>query len=165
MLDQPLRQLPAWLWERIREPFALFGLIPAGVVAVAAILPWYLTRGGQLMDIREAMLSPELAGFRGEVIGLVGNRRALLARKRYLTEDLNRIWTEDRVAEELNLVLTLEPAVGDHPLLRGQDERVQNGLRKLVDRVALSRVESHHEAVFDGVEDQVFGGLGEPGVD
>jgi predicted deacylase len=36
---------------------------------------------------------------RGEVVGLVGNVRALAARRRYLARDLNRLWTAERVDE------------------------------------------------------------------
>ncbi|MCK6533500.1 MAG: succinylglutamate desuccinylase/aspartoacylase family protein [Polyangiaceae bacterium] len=35
----------------------------------------------------------------GEVVALAGNLRALVARRRYLDRDLNRQWTEERVAE------------------------------------------------------------------
>ena len=40
---------------------------------------------------------------RGEVIGLVGNVRALAAHRRYLARDLNRLWTRDRVAAARNV--------------------------------------------------------------
>jgi succinylglutamate desuccinylase len=35
---------------------------------------------------------------RGEIVGLVGNTRALAARRRYLARDLNRLWNDERVA-------------------------------------------------------------------
>jgi succinylglutamate desuccinylase len=35
---------------------------------------------------------------RGSIVGLIGNVRALAARRRYLARDLNRLWTIERVA-------------------------------------------------------------------
>lgn len=40
--------------------------------------------------------SPKLAGLRGRVVGLVGNRQALAVGRRYLQHDLNRFWTAER---------------------------------------------------------------------
>ncbi|MEM7051175.1 MAG: succinylglutamate desuccinylase/aspartoacylase family protein [Acidobacteriota bacterium] len=37
------------------------------------------------------------AVLRGELVGLIGNRKALAAGKRFLEDDLNRIWTDDRL--------------------------------------------------------------------
>jgi len=37
------------------------------------------------------------SGMRGEIVGLIGNVAALAAGRRYLTEDLNRMWRRDRV--------------------------------------------------------------------
>ena len=43
-------------------------------------------------------------GFGGRVIGLAGNRRALVRNRRFLDRDLNRIWIPERMAEESSAV-------------------------------------------------------------
>lgn len=60
---------------------SLHGNEPAGILALERLL---------------AQLDP--AELRGTVVGLVGNRQALAAGQRYLDDDLNRMWTADRVA-------------------------------------------------------------------
>jgi succinylglutamate desuccinylase len=62
----------------------LHGNEPAGVEAAENVL-------GALVERR-----PPISG---EIIGLAGNVRALAVRRRYLGRDLNRQWTEERVAE------------------------------------------------------------------
>lgn len=61
---------------------ALHGNEPAGVAVLRTVL-------GRLRE--------QGAAIRGEVIGLVGNVRALAARRRYLARDLNRLWTPARL--------------------------------------------------------------------
>lgn len=61
----------------------LHGNEPAGVAAIRAALRGARDHSGAL---------------RGELIGLVGNVRALAARRRYLARDLNRLWTPPRLA-------------------------------------------------------------------
>jgi succinylglutamate desuccinylase len=50
--------------------------------------------------IRRVFAEIERAGLavRGRVVGLVGNARALAQGERYLSTDLNRLWTEERLA-------------------------------------------------------------------
>ena len=55
------------------------------------------------------------AGLRGEAVGLAGNLAALVDRKRYLREDLNRMWRRDRLelvrsAAEEGIALEAEEA-------------------------------------------------------
>jgi predicted deacylase len=44
-----------------------------------------------------ARLGADPAGLRGQMVGLVGNRRALAQGRRYLARDLNRMWTPEEV--------------------------------------------------------------------
>jgi len=61
----------------------LHGNEPAGVAAIGAVLGRLRERG---------------AAIQGDVIGLIGNVRALAARRRFLARDLNRLWTPARMA-------------------------------------------------------------------
>jgi len=60
----------------------LHGNEPAGVAVIRTVLGRVRARG---------------AAVRGEVVGLVGNVRALAARRRFLARDLNRLWTPARI--------------------------------------------------------------------
>jgi len=67
---------------------------------------------------------PRLRGeMRGEVVALSGNRGALAQGKRYLSRDLNRSWTENR----------LKAVAGDEHL-REQEDREQRELKDALDR-------------------------------
>ena len=61
----------------------IHGNEPAGVVAAQRVLDWLHTRQ---------------PSFRGELIALTGNRSALLRQCRYLSHDLNRAWSQERVS-------------------------------------------------------------------
>jgi succinylglutamate desuccinylase len=61
----------------------IHGNEPAGVVAAQRVLQW---------------LSTNRPAFRGELVALSGNRGALLCRCRYVAHDLNRLWSDERVA-------------------------------------------------------------------
>jgi len=61
----------------------MHGNEPAGVEAARVVLE---------------RLRRDQVEIRGEIVGLIGNVRALAARRRYLARDLNRLWTPDRVA-------------------------------------------------------------------
>src|SRR6185295_11422853 len=61
----------------------MHGNEPAGVEAARVVLERVRRAGCEV---------------RGELVALRGNVRALLARRRYLSRDLNRLWTPDRVA-------------------------------------------------------------------
>lgn len=61
----------------------LHGNEPSGVEAIRRVL---------------ARLSRERTPFRGEIVGLAGNLTALERGSRYVDEDLNRVWTLERVA-------------------------------------------------------------------
>jgi succinylglutamate desuccinylase len=56
---------------------------PAGIAAARRVLGRLRASGAELV---------------GEVVALAGNRRALAARRRYLVRDLNRQWTDERIA-------------------------------------------------------------------
>jgi succinylglutamate desuccinylase len=60
----------------------LHGNEPAGVIAIQRVL---------------ADLEGEEAGIKGHMIGVVGNRQALAADRRFLKYDLNRAWHPDRL--------------------------------------------------------------------
>jgi predicted deacylase len=60
----------------------LHGNEPAGVEVLRAVL-------GRLRE--------DDAPVRGEVVGLIGNLRALAARRRFLARDMNRLWTPARL--------------------------------------------------------------------
>jgi len=62
----------------------LHGNEPAGMEAARIVL---------------SRLRHDKTPLRGEVVALAGNLRALVARRRYLDRDLNRQWTEERMAE------------------------------------------------------------------
>ena len=87
-----LAQIPRQLGEfRGAEPGptlicvgGLHGNEPAGVFATQRVL--------------EALAGFETS-FRGELVGVVGNRQALAEGKRFLTHDLNRAWHSDRLAK------------------------------------------------------------------
>jgi predicted deacylase len=64
---------------------ALHGNEPAGVAVIGTVLGRLRGRG---------------AAIRGEVVGLIGNVRALAARRRFLARDLNRLWTAERLAAQ-----------------------------------------------------------------
>ncbi len=61
----------------------LHGNEPAGVAVIGTLLGRLRARGAEV---------------RGDVIGLIGNVRALAARRRFLARDLNRLWTPARLA-------------------------------------------------------------------
>jgi succinylglutamate desuccinylase len=61
----------------------MHGNEPAGVRAIRRVL---------------AELEARQLPLRGRVVGLAGNARALAQGKRYLATDLNRLWTEERIA-------------------------------------------------------------------
>jgi succinylglutamate desuccinylase len=61
----------------------LHGNEPAGVAVIRTVLGRLRERGVPV---------------RGEVVGLIGNVRALAARRRFLARDLNRLWTPARIA-------------------------------------------------------------------
>ncbi len=62
---------------------AIHGNEPAGVHALRRVF---------------AALEAQQPKLRGRVLGLIGNRGALLAGKRYVEQDLNRVWTPRRIA-------------------------------------------------------------------
>ncbi len=64
----------------------MHGNEPAGVAVLRTVLGRLRERG---------------APVRGEVVGLIGNVRALAAKRRFLARDLNRLWTPTRLAQLL----------------------------------------------------------------
>jgi hypothetical protein len=67
-----IKQSPAWLLARIRDPLFLYGLLPAALVSIGVVLIWYLTIGQTGLSILTFMNSPEVMEFRGEEIITVG---------------------------------------------------------------------------------------------
>jgi succinylglutamate desuccinylase len=59
----------------------MHGNEPAGIVAA-----------------REALAAVDARGVRGEIVALIGNLRATLIGRRFIAQDLNRMWTADRLA-------------------------------------------------------------------
>ena len=66
---------------------AVHGNEPAGVLALQEVF--------QLLA-NEPQINPEFA-FKGRLVGLIGNVRAYRDGQRFVDQDLNRIWTRDRV--------------------------------------------------------------------
>ncbi|EAY32097.1 M14 family metallopeptidase [Microscilla marina] len=48
------------------------------------------------------ILERDQPNFKGRFVGIAGNKRALAANQRYLSEDLNRIWTPDKLENATN---------------------------------------------------------------
>jgi predicted deacylase len=61
---------------------AMHGNEPAGVAVLRTVLSRLRERGAKI---------------RGDVMGLIGNVRALAAKRRFLARDLNRLWTQARL--------------------------------------------------------------------
>lgn len=91
----------------------LHGNEPAGVLGILRVLE---------------RLAPRAALMRGEVVGLAGNRTALTLKRRYVDRDLNRSWTDERIArlrdtegpevpvedrEQLELLAAIEAVVAE----------------------------------------------------
>ncbi len=57
---------PSWLLAKLRDTFVLRGLVPAALIAVALMAPWYLTNGLELFSILERIMEWEdvAVGFR-----------------------------------------------------------------------------------------------------
>lgn len=86
-----IRPPPARLLGRVRGAAqgptlicvaGIHGNEPAGVVGLERVLE---------------RLAEAPGGLRGELVGLLGNRAALAQRRRFLSRDLNRLWTPERV--------------------------------------------------------------------
>ncbi len=73
---------------------SLHGNEPAGAVAI-----------GRVLKVLEERQMP----FAGEIVGIVGNLKALNADVRYLERDMNRMWTEDLIER------AYKPSSGDGP--------------------------------------------------
>lgn len=65
-LPATMRQIPAWLLGKLRDPFAIRGLLPAALITIVLVLPWYLTHGLAIYKELEAIMSqPDLDSLRG----------------------------------------------------------------------------------------------------
>jgi hypothetical protein len=60
-----LAAFPAWLASKLRHPFVTRGLVPGALLALVLGLPWYLTRGHGLLEVKRALSAPALATYRG----------------------------------------------------------------------------------------------------
>ncbi|HEX6884930.1 MAG TPA: succinylglutamate desuccinylase/aspartoacylase family protein [Planctomycetota bacterium] len=92
---------------------------PAGVRAIQAVL---------------AELARRAPPFRGRLVGLVGNARALAQGRRYLTLDLNRQWTEERLRalRASSAPLGDPEALEQCALLEAFDEHLAQGFERVV---------------------------------
>ena len=107
---------------------SLHGNEPAGTVALERVLDELCASGLPM---------------RGDLVGLRGNLQALRARRRYIDEDLNRVWQRDRVDAVL-ASLQEEGAVG-HRAASDGDELPMVGSAELLeqrDLLAAIRTES-----------------------
>jgi len=66
---------------------AMHGNEPAGVEALKLMV--------KMLEV-EPITNPQFT-FRGRLLGLIGNTRALKQGKRYINKDLNRQWTSENV--------------------------------------------------------------------
>lgn len=64
-LPSKLQQTPTWLLTKLREPFAMRGLLPVAFFSVLLIVPWLLVNGSDLMRAAEAVTNqrPHTIGF------------------------------------------------------------------------------------------------------
>lgn len=92
---------------------------PAGVRAIQGVL-------GEL-----ARRAPT---FRGRLVGLLGNARALAQGRRYLSMDLNRLWTDERVRalRDSSAPLQDPEALEQCALLEAFDEHLAQGFERVV---------------------------------
>lgn len=61
-----LRQTPAWVWSKLRDPLAAWGLVPAGLSAAAVAVAWYGTWGRKVIDVQQSLLSDRVTELRGK---------------------------------------------------------------------------------------------------
>lgn len=85
----------------------IHGNEPAGVRALSFVLQLLQSKADQQPDFH----------FRGRLVGLIGNRRALTAGRRFIEKDLNRQWSVERV-EELRRRTRSELRAEDRELLQ-----------------------------------------------
>lgn len=85
---------------------------------------------------------------RGEFLGLVGNRAALAAGRRFLTADLNRHWSAQRVVASQTGALATSPVPEDHELheLRQEMEEAFGRARGAIHVVDLHTTSSNSPA-------------------
>ncbi len=62
------RHAPTWILAKIRDPFIIRGLLPAALIVLALVMPWYLTIGAKLFETLQGVLEfrgkiPQMAGF------------------------------------------------------------------------------------------------------
>jgi len=60
-----LLAIPGWLLAKARDPFVLFGLLPAALIPVALAAPWYLTQGDALLQVQERVAAQNTIVTRG----------------------------------------------------------------------------------------------------
>ncbi len=87
----------------------IHGNEPAGVLAAQRVMQW---------------LHVHQPSFRGALFALSGNRAALRCRCRYVEQDLNRMWSEDRITALRN---------GRTTTLSGPEDREQQDLLAAID--------------------------------
>lgn len=107
----------------------IHGNEPAGVEALRRVL-------GRLADERPV--------FRGEVVGVAGNLEALSRSTRFVDEDLNRIWTLERVARVRDRGLAAADAGSS-----STEEREMSGVLRLLESILPDDAEGREVHVVD----------------
>lgn len=102
---------------------AMHGNEPAGVQALEEVF--------RMLE-REPSVNPAFA-FRGKLVGLIGNRQAYAAHKRYLDRDMNRMWTPIH----LRRIQQIEPAKR-----QAEDREIAEILEVICDEVQATRPEA-----------------------
>jgi succinylglutamate desuccinylase len=122
-----------------------------GLARVLGVYPPAAVRGGTLVFVLGGVHGNEPAGvcaiqalfaelrrgspaFHGRVVGLVGNARALAQGRRYLAQDLNRLWTEERVRSlrESSTPVRDTESLEQLALLEAFDEHLAQGFKRVV---------------------------------
>ena len=116
----------------------IHGNEPAGVIAIDLIM--------KMLEV-EPITNPDFL-FRGHMVGLRGNLKALRAKKRFIREDLNRALKADKVRE----ILSSDPAA-----LEAEDEEVYQLINAM--QFEINRVNPSSVIVLDLHTTTAFGGI------
>jgi|GEM_PF-3403280 len=68
-----IKQLPAWVLSKVREPIVFRGFLPVSLVSITLVLAWYLTGAAKpLIEIQKWVNSPQVIDFRGTNVITLG---------------------------------------------------------------------------------------------